>query len=274
MTADPIFSTPPVTLTIAGSDSSAGAGIQADLKTFTAHGVYGLTAVTCIVSELPGKVSRIFPCPADMVRDQLETLLQGFPVAAIKTGMLYSREIIAVVAEVLGQIPPAQRPPLVVDPVMTATSGDPLLQADAVAAYESLLFPIATLLTPNLDEASALLGRKISQLTELEHAAAELAMRHGCAVIIKGGHLHDAPGCDVLFEKNVISAFKGPYIRNVTTHGTGCTYSAAITAGLAKGLPLSAAIGIAKDYITNTISFSHQWGMVQALNHSAPRLAC
>ena len=194
MPTEPEFTSPPVALTIAGSDSSAGAGIQVDLKTFSAHGVYGLCAVTCVVSELPGKVSLIEACSAEMVRDQAEILLRGFPVAALKTGMLYSREIIAAVAGALQAIPSAQRPPIVVDPVMIATSGDPLLKADAVEAYESLLFPLATVLTPNLDEASALLGRKISHRDELESAAHELSQRYGCAILLKGRALAGCSG--------------------------------------------------------------------------------
>src|SRR5436853_4999117 len=144
----------PVALTIAGSDSSAGAGIQADLKTFSALGVYGLTAVTCVVAETPGRVSKIEPVSAALVREQIEVLLRGFPVAAIKTGLLFSAEIIAEIARALRE---HQSIPLVIDPVMVATSGDALLQDDAIEKYERDLFPLATLLTPNLNEAARLL---------------------------------------------------------------------------------------------------------------------
>src|SRR3954463_7608561 len=143
----------PVALTIAGSDSSAGAGIQADLKTFSALGVYGLTAVTCIVAEVPGRVSKIEPVSPALVREQIDVLLRSFPVGAIKTGLLFSAEIIEQIARALrehGSLP------LVIDPVMVATGGDPLLQEDAIAAYERELFPRAALLTPNLDEAARL----------------------------------------------------------------------------------------------------------------------
>jgi hydroxymethylpyrimidine/phosphomethylpyrimidine kinase len=266
MSPPPIFSSPSVALSVAGSDSSAGAGLQADLKTFGAHGVYGLTAVTCVVSELPGKVSRIIPCPAAMVRDQMEILLNGFPIGALKTGMLFSRDIIAAVAEVLSCLP--QRPLLVVDPVMIATSGDALLQPDAVAAYETLLFPMATLLTPNLDEAGALLRRKISRRQELADAAQELSGRYGCAVLIKGGHLAGTEAVDVLYAEGSFTELVAPFVPHVSTHGTGCTYSAAITAGLARGLSLPDAVAAGKRYVTAAIGQSFAWGGVQALNHS------
>ncbi len=266
MSSPPLFSSPPVALSVAGSDSSAGAGLQADLKTFGAHGVYGLTAVTCVVSELPGNVSRIIPCPASMVKDQMEILFNGFPIAALKTGMLFSIEIIAAVAEVLSSLP--QRPWLVVDPVMIATSGDSLLQADAVTAYQKLLFPMATLLTPNLDEASVLLGRKISQREQLASAAQELAGRYGCAVLLKGGHLAGPEAVDVLYADGSFTELVAPFVPHVSTHGTGCTYAAAITAGLACGLTLREAVTAGKRYVTAAIGQSFAWGDVQALNHA------
>src|SRR4051812_863601 len=165
----------PVALTIAGSDSSAGAGIQADLKTFSALGVYGLTAVTCVVAETPGRVSKIEPVSAALVRDQIEVVLRGFPVAAIKTGLLFSAEIIGEIARTLREHRPL---PLVIDPVMVATSGDPLLQDDAVAAYERDLFPLAALLTPNLDEAARLIGRSIADLTAMHDAGKTLTEKY------------------------------------------------------------------------------------------------
>src|SRR5205809_6619518 len=152
-----------VALTIAGSDCSAGAGIQADLKTFSALGVYGLTAATCIVAEIPGKVSRIEPASAKIVREQIEVLAKSFPIAAIKTGLLCSAEIVSAVAKAIQDIGKvfAQPIPLVVDPVFVATSGDPLLEPAAIETYEKELFPLASLITPNLDEAGRLLGAKI-----------------------------------------------------------------------------------------------------------------
>src|SRR5436189_141413 len=155
--------TVPVALSVAGSDSSAGAGIQADLKTFSALGVYGLTTVTCIVAEIPGKVSRIEPVSAGIVCEQIEVLVRNFPIGAIKTGLLCSAEIISAVAKAIQGIHRSDRPrvPLVIDPVIVATSGDPLLEPAAIEAYEKQLFPLASLITPNLNEGELLLGTKI-----------------------------------------------------------------------------------------------------------------
>ncbi len=255
--------TRPVALTIAGSDSSAGAGVQADLKTLSALGVYGLTAVTCIVAEIPGKVARIEPASAQIVKDQMAVLLRNFPVTAIKTGLLYSAEIISAVVEAL-----PKHVPLVVDPVMIATSGDRLLRADAVALYESELFPRARLITPNLGEASTLLGCKIETEEEMRAAVQALADRFGASVLLKGGHLTGNEAADLLCHEGDVIRFTAPFVRGVKTHGTGCTYSAAITAGLAKGLDLSEAVGAAKNFVTESIRNHFEWGAVHALNHT------
>src|ERR1041385_8376699 len=175
----------PVALTIAGSDSSAGAGIQADLKTFSALGVYGLTAVTCVVAETPGRVSKIEPVSAALVREQIEVLLREFPVAAIKTGLLFSAEIIREIASVLRE---ARSIPLVIDPVMVATSGDSLLQDNAIRSYEQELFPHAALITPNLDEAAQLIGKPIGDLQAMREAGEILAKKYGVSILLKGGH--------------------------------------------------------------------------------------
>jgi hydroxymethylpyrimidine/phosphomethylpyrimidine kinase len=259
---------PPVALTIAGSDSSAGAGIQADLKTFSAFGVYGLTAVTCVVAETPGNVSRIEAVSAELVREQIEVLLRGFPVAAIKTGLLFSGGIITEIARVLGTHGPV---PLVIDPVMVATSGNALLQDDAVQIYERDLFPLAALLTPNLGEASRLIGKTIRDLPAMREAGKILAEKYGVPVLLKGGHLTGDTAIDLLFAGGNVIEFSAPFSRGIATHGTGCTYSAAITAGLANGLPLEEAILSAKKFVTAAIAQHHAWDSVQALNHS-PRL--
>src|SRR5437762_500201 len=174
--------TVPVALTIAGSDSSAGAGVQADLKTFSALGVYGLNAVSCVVAEIPGKVSRIEPLDPSLVREQIEVLAHNFPIAAIKTGLLCSVEIIATVAQAIVDLVRHQtadgKIPLVVDPVMVATSGDVLLRSDAIESCEKELFPLATLLTPNLNEAARLLGAKISDRQAMERAAQTLSKKY------------------------------------------------------------------------------------------------
>jgi hydroxymethylpyrimidine/phosphomethylpyrimidine kinase len=256
----------PVALTIAGSDSSAGAGIQADLKTFAALGVYGLTAVTCVVAETPGRVSKIEPVSAALVREQIELLLRSFPIAAIKTGLLFSAEIIREIASALGE---HRSIPLVIDPVMVATSGDPLLQDDAMGMYERELFPRAALITPNLDEGARLLGKPISDLQAMREAGETMANKYGVSVLLKGGHLAGDQAIDLLFLNGNIIEFSAPFSRGIATHGTGCTYSAAITAGLATGLPVEEAVRRAKNFVSAAIAQHYAWGDIHALNHSA-----
>lgn len=259
----------PVALTIAGSDCCSGAGLQADLKVFSAHRVHGLTAVTCVVSEIPHHVSLIHPVPPDVIADQLRLLLAAYPVAVVKTGMLYNAEIIHLTADALLAVPAARRPKLVVDPVMIATSGDPLITPDAIAAYQEILFPLASLITPNLDEAGVLLGRRLSKTADLPAAAAELHARHGCAVLLKGGHLKTAEATDLLQDDRGTLTLSAPYIKGFSTHGTGCTYSSAIAAQLALGKSLRPACRSAKRFITRAIAESLTWGQgskkVQAL---------
>src|SRR5512133_533228 len=253
--------TVPVALTVAGSDCSAGAGIQADLKTFTALGVYGLTAVTCIVAEVPGKVSRIEPVTARMVREQLEVLLKNFRVGAIKTGLLCSAEIVCAVGQTIqaGGKKTARSIPFVVDPVMIATSGDNLLEPGAVEAYKNKLFPLATLITPNLDEAALLLGTTINDRKQMESAAKALAKKYRASILLKGGHLRAHNAVDLLFHRGKLTEFSAPFVRGVETHGTGCTYSAAITAGLASSLSLEQAIKRAKKFVTESIALHLRW---------------
>jgi hydroxymethylpyrimidine/phosphomethylpyrimidine kinase len=269
-----VGTTVPVALTIAGSDSSAGAGIQADLKTFSALGVYGLTAVTCIVAEIPGKVSRIEAVMASMVREQIEVLLKNFQVGAIKTGLLCSAEIISAVAKAIQSIGRkfARRIPLVVDPVMIATSGDRLLEPAAIDAYKDKLFPLATLITPNLHEAALLLGTSIKSRGQMEEAAKTLTKKFRASILLKGGHLRGDNAIDLLFHNGQLTEFSAPFVGGVATHGTGCTYSAAITAGLASGLALAEAIARAKSFVTKSIALHFRWnggpaGNIDALNH-------
>lgn len=256
---------PPVALTIAGSDNSAGAGAQADLKTFSAHGVYGLTALTCVVAEVPGRVSRIQAVEPAVVREQIALSFEAFPVAAVKTGMLFSRENVLLVADLYDGWTAAPRPPLVVDPVMVASSGDPLLRADAVTAYRERLFPRAALVTPNLDEARALLGgRAIADVAALADAGRALCARFGVPFLMKGGHLARTagePAVDLLVTTpdGRVEAFSAPFTAGVQTHGTGCTYAAAVTAGLAHGRPLAEAVRRAKDYVSAAVAGFHRW---------------
>jgi len=266
----------PVALTIAGSDSSAGAGIQADLKTFSALGVYGLTAITCIVAETPGKVSRIEPVSAKMVREQIEVLARNFPIAAIKTGLLCSGEIISAVAHAIrGTAETAVPPiPLVIDPVIVATSGDPLLDANAIESYTKELFPLATLITPNLLEAEKFIGEPVRDLKSMRRAGTELARRFRVSILLKGGHLAGDHAVDLLIADGKITEFSAPFVRDVATHGTGCSYSAAITAGLASGLLLEDAIGRAKKFVSASIARHFRWTSssgknLDALNHFA-----
>jgi hydroxymethylpyrimidine/phosphomethylpyrimidine kinase len=246
-------STLPIALTVAGSDSGGGAGIQADLKTFAALGVHGTCAITCVTAQNPKRVLDIEPCSAAMVRSQLEAVFAELPPAAAKTGMLYSAEIIRAAAKFFR----SHKIPLVVDPVMVATSGRPLLRPDAVKILCRELFPLATLVTPNLPEASLLIGQRLSSVEDMRSAARELHRRFGCAVLIKGGHLSRArEAADIFFDGKTELLLTAPFIRGIRTHGTGCTYSAAITAYLARGLDLPAAVAHAKEYITRAIEQS------------------
>ncbi|MEQ1858557.1 MAG: bifunctional hydroxymethylpyrimidine kinase/phosphomethylpyrimidine kinase [Chthoniobacteraceae bacterium] len=256
----------PVILTIAGSDNSAGAGAQADLKTITALGGYALTAITCVVAEVPGKVSAIQPIAPEIVAEQIRLSCAAFPVAAVKTGMLYSREIIEAV---LAALPAC---PLVVDPVMIATSGDPLLREDAIALYRERLLPRATLATPNLDEARVLLGAPIPDLDAMRDAGPALVAKFGTAFLLKGGHLRGSTAIDLLFLRDgAVHEYAAPFVPGVSTHGTGCTTSAAIATGLARGLDLPAAVGEAKQFVTRAITNFLRWGSTDALHHFAPR---
>jgi hydroxymethylpyrimidine/phosphomethylpyrimidine kinase len=265
----------PVALTIAGSDSSAGAGIQADLKTFGALGVYGLTAITCVVAETPGRVSKIEAVSAAMIAAQIEVLLENFPVAAIKTGLLFSGEIVAEVARVLRtrNVKANAATPVVIDPVMVATSGDLLLRDDAIESYERDLFPLAALVTPNLGEATRLLGEAIQDLPAMREAGAKLAKKYRVPILLKGGHLSAENAIDLLFVEGNVMEFSAPFSRGIATHGTGCTYSAAIAAGLASRLSLEEAVRRAKKFVTATIAQHCGWKTpsgvsLHALNHS------
>jgi hydroxymethylpyrimidine/phosphomethylpyrimidine kinase len=261
----------PVAVTIAGSDNSGGAGIQADLKTFTHFKVYGQTVVTCIVAEISGQVRSIQPVDSSVIRDQLELSLKHFPVAAVKTGMLYSSENIDLICDAYELVPRSERPFLVVDPVMIATSGDPLVLPDAIERYKSRLFPIADLVTPNLDEISAILGEKVVSLDSMREAVRRLYDEYRVPFLAKGGHLQTDSAIDLLVDSDGLLEYSEPYHHGGSTHGTGCTYSAAIAANVALGLPLKTAVGVAKKYITQAIVDSFHWntgaGQIFALRH-------
>jgi hydroxymethylpyrimidine/phosphomethylpyrimidine kinase len=253
----------PVILTVAGSDNSAGAGVQADLKTFSYFGCYGLTAVTCVVAEVPGKVSAIQPIRPEIIAKQISLSFSAFPVAAAKTGMLFSTSIVNTVAEALAE----GGIKVVVDPVMVASSGAALLKKSAIAAYKTALFPHAVVVTPNLDELRILAGRDIRSFDEMKGAGRFLVEKYGCAFLVKGGHLRGKLAVDVLVTADGFDEFAAPFVKGVETHGTGCTYSAAVAAGLAVGNSLHEAVSAAKDYITRSIVRSLRWGKTQALDH-------
>lgn len=244
---------PPVALTIAGSDCSAGAGIQADLKTFQHFGVHGLTAVTCVVSETANVVRAVHPVPPEIVADQTALLLESFPVAAIKTGMLFSAAHIDAVKAALAHHPGI---PLVIDPVMIASTGTPLIDPDAIAALEALL-PLAALVTPNLPEAEALAGESIPDAEAVERVGQRLSERFGVPFLLKGGHLTGPDCSDLLIAGGKTHRFSSERFELPGSHGTGCTFSAAIAANLALGHDLAEAVGRAKLYLIRTLADSY-----------------
>ncbi len=254
----------PVALTIAGSDSGGGAGIQADLKTFAALGVHGTSAITCITAQNPKGVYGIQACSVEIVRRQIEAVLGELRPAAVKTGMLYSAAIIRAVA---GFFQRGRGVPLVVDPVMVSTSGAQLLKPAAVKALGAELLPVAALVTPNLDEAEILCEQKLTSVEDLRGAARELHRRFGCAALVKGGHLRGLKeAVDIFNDGQQELLLSAPFIRGVSTHGTGCTYSAAIAGYLALDCPMPRAVQRAKDYITQAIAQSQVANGHEVLN--------
>ena len=252
----------PVALSIAGSDSGGGAGIQADLQTFASLGVHSTTAITCLTAQNPKRVTGIHPAPPRFVRQQIETVFAELPPAATKTGMLFSAPIIDVVADFFR----GKRNCLIVDPVMVSTSGAALLKPDAVQTLKKRLLPLATLVTPNVDEAEMLTKQRIREPEDLRTAARLIHADHGCAVLAKGGHLREMnEAVDIFFDGRVELVLTTPFVRGVTTHGTGCTYSAAIAAHCARGLSLAAAVQRAKEFIASAIRGSVRVGRHQVL---------
>jgi hydroxymethylpyrimidine/phosphomethylpyrimidine kinase len=245
-----------VALTIAGSDSGGGAGIQADLKTFAAHGLHGTSAITAVTAQNSVAVAAYVALEPKMVIAQIEAVASDMAVAAVKTGMLANRDIVAAVAEAVARL---QIPHLVVDPVMVAKSGDRLLDASAEHAYRERLFPMAEVVTPNLPEAEALLGHPVRTLEEMKQAARELRSLGPRVVVVKGGHLSGDP-TDVFFDGERLEEIRAPRVETRNTHGTGCTFSAAIAARLALGDDLLTAVKGAKAYLTEAIRRSYSVG--------------
>lgn len=237
-------------LSIAGSDSSGGAGIQADLKTMTVHGVFGMTAITALTAQNTTGVTAIQESTPEFLEQQIDACLSDIPADAVKIGMLPSSAQVEVVAKKLREYKVKN---LVVDPVMVATSGSKLMKDSTASVMANLLFSISTVITPNIPEAEALLGKTIANKKQMEEAAKALSKEYGCSVLIKGGHsIEDA--CDVLFDKGQVSWFETTKIDNPNTHGTGCTLSSAIASNLALGFDLKESVKNAKEYITSTIS--------------------
>ena len=240
----------PIVLSIAGSDSSAGAGIQADLKAISANGGYGATVITAVTAQNTRGVTAAAELDLDLIRAQADAVFGDLRVAAVKTGMLASAAIIETVAKVLRDYRP---PHYVLDPVMISKTGFALLRPEAVSALGETLLPLATLVTPNVHEAEALTGIKVRTLAQAEEAGRRLIAAGVRAVLVKGGHLEERPATDVLVTRDGVRILPGEHVDARHTHGTGCTYSAAIATQLAHGRSLEDAIVRAKAYVTEAI---------------------
>lgn len=240
-------------LTIAGSDSGGGAGIQADLKAMSANGVFGLSVITAVTAQNTKGVTAVYDLPVSIIESQLDAIFDDFEVAAVKTGMLSSAAIVEAVSRKLAQYKVAN---LVVDPVMIAKSGQALLQTDAVDQVKTALIPQALVVTPNVAEAERLSGLSIRSIPDARQAA-KVIRALGCRyVLIKGGHLLAEKATDLLYDGRFFTVYKGEFIDTPHTHGTGCTYASAIAAHLARGKPLPEAVQAAKTYITDAIRHS------------------
>ncbi len=237
-------------LTIAGSDSGGGAGIQADLKTFAAYGVYGTSALTAVTAQNTIGVSAVHPLPADIVTAQIEAIAGDFSLAAVKTGMLANAAVVEAVAAAIADL---DLPHVVVDPVMVAKSGDWLLEREAADALRTELLPRAAVVTPNRLEAEVLAGLSIRSLDDAREAARRIRAFGPAAVIVKGGHLEEDEAIDLLYDGHAFTELRGPWITTASTHGTGCTFASAVAAGLALGRTLADAARDAKSYVAGAM---------------------
>ncbi len=256
----------PIALTVAGSDSGGGAGVQADLKTFAALGVHGTSAITCLTAQNPRGVTGIEAVKPAFVAEQIRAVFNELPPAAVKTGMLFSASVIRAVAEALGRERARRHGfSLVVDPVMVATSGARLLKPEALRSLVKNLLPLADVVTPNLDETEILIGWKPADPQEMRRAAREIRRRFGCAALVKGGHLKGMrEAVDIFWDGREELLLTAPYVRHVSTHGTGCTYSAALAAALAQGFQMAGAVQRAKELVTRAVA-----GSVRVARHDA-----
>lgn len=256
-------------LIVAGSDSGGGAGIQADIKTVTALGGYAATAITALTAQDTVTVHAVHDVPADFVALQMRVVLQDIGADAIKTGMLNRADVIEAIVETLARYAPDV--PLVVDPVMVAKGGARLLQPDAERSLIDRLIPRATVITPNLPEAEALLGRRITSVAEMEVAAGALLRLRPRAVLLKGGHLEGDSVTDLLLDGEKTDSFESPRLESTSTHGTGCTLASAIATGLALGQPLNFAVEQARLYVRRAIETAPGFGRGHGpLNHGHP----
>lgn len=251
-------------LTIAGSDSSGGAGIQADLKTFQAHGVFGMTAITAVTVQNTRKVYNIQEMRPEIVRGQITCLFDDIEIHALKIGMVSSSVLIETIADTLA---PLDLPPLVLDPVMISKSGYPLLKKEARSALVKHLFPLAEVVTPNIHEAEILIKRPIETLGAMKDAAREILAKGARKVVVKGGHLGDAEATDILYDGHDFQELTGARIETRNTHGTGCTFSSAIAANLARGHSFFEAVERAKAYISGAIANSLNIGQGHGPTH-------
>ena len=247
---------PPVVMTIAGSDSGGGAGIQADLKTFSALGVYGASTLTAITAQNTVGVTAVHEIPTGVIAAQIDAVITDIGADAVKTGMLSSPEIVATVADAVRRHNVAN---LVVDPVMVAKSGDRLLRAEAIATICERLIPLAAVVTPNIPEAEDLTGLTIATDADAHHAAQAIIAMGAKSVVVKGGH-RDGPPTDILYDGQQFLEFTAQRIPSTNTHGTGCTFASAVAAGLAHGLDTPAAVQQAKDYVTAAIRAAYPIG--------------
>jgi hydroxymethylpyrimidine/phosphomethylpyrimidine kinase len=244
-------------MTIAGSDSGAGAGIQADLKTFAAFGVYGTSVLTAITAQNTLRVTDVLELPTTLVASQIDAIVSDIGTDAVKTGMLSASAIIDTVADKLREHRLAN---LVVDPVMVAKSGDRLLRDDAVTVLRELLLPLAAVVTPNLPEAGVLAGFAIDSVEDMRRAAKEIVGMGARAVVVKGGHRVAAEAVDVLYDGATFRDYSAPRVDTTSTHGTGCTFASAIAAYMARGEPLAEAVGQAKEYLTEALRRAYPIG--------------
>ena len=240
------------TLTIAGSDSGGGAGIQADLKTFAALRVYGMTAITAVTAQNTSRVTGVHALPAEFVAEQMEAVIEDIGVDALKTGMLANAGIVKAVADTVKRHSLA---PLVVDPVMVAQSGDVLLEKEAIKAVREELLPLSTVVAPNLDEASILVEQPVKTLADMEEAARAIHKFGSEWVLVKGGHLAGDEVTDILFDGNNFHYYSSSRLPVVNTHGSGCTYAAAITAMLAREPSVPDAVGKARQYLLEALEY-------------------